>query len=171
MKLEEKLISLSEYGIEFKTYKNNFIITITYHDGWSIIKPSDEKIKFIRDNNNPNTYYYATEVSADRTHLEGIFATIDETIKYNKELEEKMILLKEKIDELSKLFVDKPISELRRLEFKIPPQKKSTSTKKKKEEKEEETAIKEIESIDSEIDKKIKLSVEKVKNKNKKEIK
>ncbi len=177
MKLEEKLISLSEYGIEFKTYKNNFIIAITYHDGWSIIKPSDEKIKFIRDNKKPNTYYYATEVSADRTHLEGIFATIDETINYNKELEEKMILLKEKIDELSKLFVDKPISELRRLEFKIPQQKKSTSTKKKKEEtirkeeKEEETSIKEIERIDSEIDKKIKLSVEKVKNKNKKEIK
>ena len=98
MKLEEKLISLSEYGIGFRTYKNNFIITITYRDGWSIIKPSDEKIKFIKDNNKSNTYYYATEVDVDMTHLEGIFATIDETIKYNKELEEKMILLKKKID-------------------------------------------------------------------------
>ena len=174
MKLEEKLISLSEYGISFRTYKNNFIITITYNDGWSVIKPSDEKIKFLKDKDHANMYYYATEVSSDMSHLEGIFNTIDETISYNKEIEEKTLLLKSKIDELSKLFVDTPISDLKRLEFVIPQPKKTSSNRKKK-----ETAIKseekqkvvknkdekqEIETVENEIDKKIKMSIERVNN-------
>lgn len=180
MKLEEKLISLSEYGISFRTYKNNFIITITYSDGWSVIKPSDEKIKFLKDKDNANTYYYATEVNSDMTHLEGIFNTIDETISYNKEIEEKTLLLKSKIDELSKLFVDTPIADLKRLEFVIPPQKKASTTRKKKEtdEKKEEKPkqtrkkketpekVTEETNTESEFDKKIKMSIERV-NKNK----
>ena len=172
MRLEEKLISLSEYGVNFRTYKDNFIVSITFKDGWSIIKPSDEKIKFLKDNEKSNTYYYATEVSKDTTHLEGIFETIDETINHNKEVEEKVVLLKEKIDELSKLFVDTPISELKRLEFKIPPQKKTgQSSKKKKETQVRSKEKKELEvkneetSVENDIDKKIKISMEKVNNK------
>lgn len=181
MKLEEKLISLSEYGIGFRTYKNNFVISITFREGWSIIKPSDEMIKFMRDTEKHNTYYYATEVSSDLVHLEGIFNSIDETISYNKEIEEKTALLKEKIDELSKLFIDTPISDLKKLEFVIPQPKKTTTKRKKttksdKKTKTEEAKTKteenkpEVQKIEekieeSEIDKKIKLSMEKVNNK------
>ena len=172
MKLEEKLIELSEYGISFRTYKNNFIITLTYNDGWTVIKPSDEQIKFMKDKEKVNTYYYATEVSNDMTHLEAIFNTIGETISYNKEIEAKTALLKEKIDELSKLFVDTPITDLQRLEFVIPPQKKNASAKKTAQKKstpakkKQETQEKKEEPVvtDSDLDKKIKASVERVNN-------
>ena len=165
MKLEEKIASLSEYGLGFRTYEGNYIFFITYKEGWAVIQPSDEEIKFMRDDKNPNTYYYVTKIG-DMARFQGIFDTIDETIMYNKEIEDKNVLFKE---ELFQLFIDKPIDKLRTLEFFFPPQKKTNKKAskpkltKKVEEKEEGPKTEKTDEDDlNEIDKKIELAMEKV---------
>ena len=171
MKLEEKIASLSEYGLGFRTYEGNYIFYITYKEGWAVIQPSDEEIKFMKDDKNPNTYYYVTKIG-DMTRFQGIFDTIDETIMYNKEIEDKNVLFKEKTEELFQLFIDTPIEKLRTLEFTFPLQKKTTKRQtkpkatKKEEEKKEEPKIEKKEEDDlNEIDKKIELAMEKVNKK------
>ncbi len=170
MKLEEKIASLSEYGLGFRTYENNYIIYITYKDDWAVIQPSDEEIKFMRDDKNPNTYYYVTKIG-DVSKFQGIFDTIDETIIYNKEIEEKNTLFKEKTEELFQLFIDKPISELKKLQFTFPPQKKNgkkqnriKSAKKTEEKQTERKQVEEKNEEDdlNEIDNKIMVAIEKV---------
>lgn len=170
MKLEEKIASLSEYGLGFRTYENNYIIYITYKDDWAVIQPSDEEIKFMRDDKNPNTYYYVTKIG-DVSKFQGIFDTIDETIIYNKEIEEKNTLFKEKTEELFQLFIDKPLSELKMLQFTFPPQKKNgkkqNRTKSAKKTEEKQTESKQVEEKNeeddlNEIDNKIMVAIEKV---------
>lgn len=172
MKLEEKIASLSEYGLGFRTYENNYIIFITYKEDWAVIQPSDEDIKFMKDDKNPNTYYYVTKIG-DMSKFQGIFDTIDETIMYNKEIEDKNTLFKQKTEELFQLFLDKPISELRTLEFTFPRQKKTSkkqkTTKKKEENIKQEEEIKVDEKKEEpdeleEIDNKIMIAIEKVNN-------
>lgn len=164
MKLEEKIASLSEYGLGFRTYKNNYIFFITYKDGWAVIQPSDEEIKFMKDDKNPNTYYYVTEMG-DINKFQSIFETIDETILYNKEIEDKNALFKEKTEELFQLFIDKPITQLRKLQFSFPPQKKTNKKQSKaKSVKKEEVKKEDKKNEDdlNEIDNKIMVAIEKV---------
>ena len=175
MNLQDKLVSLSDYNIGFRTYENNFIITIVYKDDWAIIEPSDKDVKFFKDENKQNTYYYITQIGGKKDGLQNIFNTIDETIMYNKELEEKVELLKEKINQLYDLFNAKSIDELKTLEFVTKKGKSNRQRKKPKEETKEtvaSTVVKEeaneTASVET-LDDKIMKSINKVSNKQKKE--
>ena len=144
MRLQDRLIELAEYGIGFNMHDGNFLVNITYKDGWSVIKPSDESISFMHDSKRTNTYYYSAPITTDIAH---IFEAIDETITYNKEMEEKVQLFKERVEELQELFAKLPLSMVRKLTFTVPedseeikkqPKKKTTRKKSQKKPKEEE---------------------------------
>lgn len=120
MDLQGKLIELSDYGVSFNVSNGNFVVRIQYSGEWDVISPEDEKIGFYRDDKDSNVYYYVAPVSVD---LERLFAAIDETIVYNHELEEKVVLFKEKMKELQAIFADEPIELLRTLEFKLKRKK------------------------------------------------
>lgn len=137
MNLQDKLISLSDYKIGFTMYDEKFLISITYKDTWSVIMPEDKEITFMKDEKHDNIFYYTTPLNGDPQHLQHIFDTIDETIAYNKELEDKVVLFNEKIEEMQDLFAKKSIDELRTMEFTFKTSKRKTAkkTNKKKEEK------------------------------------
>ena len=97
MNLQSKLVELAEYGIGFNMHTGHVLVNITYKPGWAVIKPTDETITFMSDEQNENLYYYSAPMTTD---IASIFTTIDETIAYNKELEEKVILFKERVGEL-----------------------------------------------------------------------
>lgn len=174
MNLQDKLISLSDYKIGFTMYDEKFLVSITYKDTWSVIMPEDKEITFMKDEKHDNIFYYTTPLNGDPQHLQHIFDTIDETIAYNKELEDKVVLFNSKIEEMQDIFSKKSIDELRTMEFTFKTQKRKTKkTNKKKEEKtssetcnEEKQVpelIKEQEEIPLDIDKKIEAAMNKKK--------
>ena len=143
MDLQEKLIELSEYGVSFNVASGNFVIKIKYNSNWTIIQPDGNEIAFYRDENDDSVYYYVASVT---TSIDKIFFAIDETIEYNRELELKVELFKEKMSELQEIFAQEPLDVLRTLEFKLKKKKKE-KTKKEKVVKEKEDDINNIEEV------------------------
>lgn len=171
MDLQDKIVSLSEYKLSFQTSNDNFIISIIYKDKWAVIEPANKDIGFFKDDKTPNKYYYVAKLS-DSEGLQCIFDTINETIIYNKELEAKISLIKEKCDELYQIFMDKPLEELQTLQFvtKPQPRKKKASASKPKAKSEKKTAPvvdeeKPVEDGADVIDKKIMKSIAQVNEK------
>lgn len=172
MNLQDKLMSLSDYNIGFTMYDGNFLISITYKDTWSVISPEDEAITFMKDENNPNLFYYSTPLNDETQHLQHIFDTIDETIAYNKELEAKVELFKKKTEEMQSIFAEKSIEELMTMEFTFKTKRKTAkkTTKKKTDKTSEETCKEEKQAPEVEkreepmdIDKKIEAAMNKKK--------
>lgn len=140
MDLQEKLIELSEYGVSFNVANDNFVIKIKYNDNWTIIQPDGDDIAFYRDENVNSVYYYVAPIT---TSIDKIFAAIDETIDYNRELELKVQLFKVKMTELQEIFTHESLEVLNTLEFKF---------KKKREKLKKDKIIKEKEEILDESD-------------------
>ena len=130
MKLQDRLISLAEYGVGFNMHDGNVLVNITYKEGWSVIEPSDDTITFMSDDKRPNTYYYSAPLTTDMSH---IFEAIDETVNYNKELEEKVRLFQQRVEDMQELFAKRPLSELKTMKFvfdeETPAPKKKTQKK------------------------------------------
>lgn len=137
---DKMFIALSEYNIGLQTYEGNFVVSLRYPDGWAVIEPSEENIRFMRDAEQKGVYYYVVPTSEGENGLNGVFKVVNETVMYNKELQEKVELLNAKIKELQDIFVDNPISELRKLEFVIKGKKKKASKKQKAEQPQNEIA-------------------------------
>lgn len=135
---DKMFIALSEYNIGLQTYEGNFVVSLRYPDGWAVIEPSDESIKFMRDGEQTGVYYYIVPTSDGENGLNGIFSVVKETVMYNKELQEKVELLNSKIKELQDIFVNNSISKLRTLEFVFKPQRKKTGKTQKAKTKSEE---------------------------------
>lgn len=128
MDLQDKIISLAGYGIGFNVYDGNFLVNITYNKNWAVIKPEDKNVKFMRDKDNTDVYYYSVPVDK-KDSLQNAFDTIEETIRYNKELEAKVALFKLKLVDLQQVFAEKSLEELQNMEFSF---KKKTKTSVKK---------------------------------------
>ena len=120
MNMKDKLLSLSEYSIGFNIYDGNFVINITYPNGWTVVDNNDKDIQFARDGSRPNLYYYIAPISVN---VERIFEMIDDVITYNVELEEKVKLFQIKVAELKALFTEESIETLNTLEFKVKRKK------------------------------------------------
>lgn len=127
--LQEKLVSLSEYGTQFEVAKGMFVIRLKYPTDWSVIQPSDDVVKMYKDEAEVGVYYYTMSIASE---LSLLFEAIDETIGYNKEMEEKVELFKEMLEKLRGIFAEESIETLKTLEFKM--KKKKTRQIKMKEE-------------------------------------
>lgn len=138
MDLQEKLIELSEYNVSFNVANGNFVIRIKYDENWTIIQPDGEDISFFRDDKDDTVYYYVASITVG---IDRLFYAIDETIDYNHELEEKIVLFKEKMNELQELFTSEPIDVLSTLEFKV--KKRKDKQKKEKTVQEEKANVEE----------------------------
>ena len=172
MNLQDKLISLSEYNISFRINDGNIIVSIEYKDGWTIISPEDSDVKLMKSKEK-NVFYYCTNMDVDKSHIQSIFDTIEETIRFNKESEATVELFKVKIAELEKLFSEKSYDELKTLKF-LTKSVKTTSKKSKAKKDTGEKDVSVVEKVDdgqkdsetvSDLDKIIE---ESIKNKNKK---
>lgn len=148
--LQEKLVSLSTYGATFEVSKGNFIVRVKYKDDWTIIQPSDDVVKMYKDEHDANLYYYVTPITTDIALL---FECIDDTIGYNKEMEEKVEYFKEKLGELRELFASESLDTLKTLEFKVKRRKVKAVQKKEEPvvEKEPITEYAEPEPITEEV--------------------
>lgn len=136
MNWEDKIKELSNYNIAFEIREGYYHISIIFQDGWDVILPESENIYVEKRN---DAYHYIASI--DTVNLNDIFACIESTIDYNKDLERKLELFKEKTIELQEIFSNESYDKLKTIEFTFPKEKKKT--KKKKETKTENIVEKE----------------------------
>jgi hypothetical protein len=128
MTLNEQLIRLSSYKINFNIYEGTVIISLEYPKDWTILEINSSDIQTTSEN---GRQFYWVPLQMD---VEKVFELIDETIEYNKDIEAKSELFKQKIDEMRKIFLEADLQTLRTMEFKM--KKKKLPKKKVTEEKE-----------------------------------
>lgn len=131
MTLQDRLVELSQYGVNFSIANGTFVITIKYDKGWDIIQPDEEGVECYRDDNNTDIYYYTAPISVN---IDKLFESIYTTINYNKDIEKKLELFKAKMKELQEVFAAEDLETLKGLEFKFKkkrgkPKKKDTKEK------------------------------------------
>lgn len=172
--LQQKLVSLSEYNVSFEVANGKFVIRLSYPENWTVISPMNEGVELFKDEKVDNVFYYVSSMTTD---MNALFAAVDDTISYNKELEEKTELLKKMVEELQEIFVKEPISVLKTLKFEMKKAKEKKKAAPKKKESVEERTVKEepkfeeevneqeTDTVPSDIDKKIE---EAIKSKSKK---
>lgn len=114
MDLQNRIKNISEYFKGLDYVENLLIIKVQYKDRWSIFNSKDESIKVTPDDNVPNLFFYYGDNSLDYNLF---FELIEQTIKHNLERENKVLLLKSKIEELKNIFIDEDIETLSTLKF------------------------------------------------------
>lgn len=120
MTLQDFLIKLSAYNINFRVYSGNFVIEVKFDSSWTLVKPDNPNIAFANDDDVPGLCYYMTPVTTD---LSEVFDAINDTVRFNEELKLKISLFKEKVEELHKLFADESYDRLKTLVFKMDKRK------------------------------------------------
>ena len=128
MSLNEQLIRLSSYKINFNIYEGTVIISLEYPKDWTVLQVNSNDIQTTSEN---GRQFYWVPLQTD---VEKVFELIDETIECNKDIEAKSELFKQKIDEMRKIFLEEDLQTLRTMEFKM--KKKKLPKKKVTEEKE-----------------------------------
>lgn len=145
MTLNEQLIRLSSYKINFNIYEGTVIISLEYPKDWTVLQVNSNDIQTTSEN---GRQFYWVPLQTD---VEKVFELIHETIEYNKDIEAKSELFKQKIDEMRKIFLEEDLHTLKTMEFKM--KKKKLPKKKVMEGKEDN-----ITEIGNVVDNKEKLS-------------
>lgn len=117
MTLNEQLIRLSSYKINFNIYEGTVIISLEYPKDWTVLEINSSDIQTTSEN---GRQFYWVPLQMD---VEKVFELIDETIEYNKDIEAKSELFKQKIDEMRKIFLEEDLQTLRTMEFKMKKKK------------------------------------------------
>ena len=111
MDWENRLKKLNNYDVSFEIKQGYYHIALKYDDGWSILDSDNENI-YIQEKNGFHHYI----ASADNVKIDDLFNIIDATIEYNLDLQKKLILFKEKTEEI---FSNEDYETLKTIEFKI----------------------------------------------------
>lgn len=122
------------YEFGFDILEGTIVAHVKYPKKWKVVDLDENSpLKTFLDTPSGRQYYWADS----NMDLDIILDAIDETVEFNKDMEARIALLCEKIEELNKLFSEKDLTELQKLEFTFKtdePVKKTKKTKKKKEE-------------------------------------
>lgn len=114
--IQERLNLLKPYFKGLKVAENYRIAEFNLKRGWEV--PENDNIqvqqKEVKDN---GTMLYNMFYSDKKTFDQIIDFVEEEVIKHNLEIEEKEALLRAKVEELKRVFEDKPLTELNNLKF------------------------------------------------------
>lgn len=127
MNLEKKLNEFAKYDIYFEIYKKEYYhVSVKFEDGWTVVEPENEYIHVEQRN---DTYHYMGKIGS--VSMEDIFNAIDETVKFNKDLEMKVELFRKYTKELEQLFSTEKYEVLKTLTFNLRKPKKKQIKKEK----------------------------------------
>lgn len=111
------IVEYAVYNLSMRIEDGYYIVTLHYPQKWKGIAPDEgSTVRVVNDDSDRTVFYYMTEVE---NGVDEIFNLVDETISYNKELELKAALIKEKVKELEELFISEPYDRLLLLKFVI----------------------------------------------------
>jgi hypothetical protein len=115
-----ELKDIFEYLVSVRKLKNYLTIDIEFPNHWKIPKKYVQEDKIIENqkvNENKRFFSFVSEFNEDV--LNKTVENIKNIIAYNKEIEMKESLLKQKIDELKKIFEKENLESLQLLKFDI----------------------------------------------------
>ena len=127
MNLQKRLIKLSEYKCSFEYVENYFLISVVYPEGWSIVPSSKEGITI---KTKDGVTYYVADANME---MDDIFDVVDETIRYNFDIDKKVSLLNHYVIKLRELFSSNDLERLEKLTFEfkdVQSKPKKTNVKK-----------------------------------------
>lgn len=125
MTMQDILIELSDYDVNCQIKNGFFMIGVRFNKNWQVLEPTNDLIEFVPQN---GMHYYGASIQ-DVTFDE-VFQCIKDTIEYNKDLERRLVLFQEKIEELRELFKDEDFDKLKTLEFVFKPIEEKKNNKK-----------------------------------------
>ena len=119
-----ELKDIFQYLVSVRKLKNYLTIDIEFPTTWKIPKKFVQEDKIIENqkvNENSRFFSFVSEFNEDALNL--TVQNIKNIINYNKEIELKEKLLKQKIDELKKMFESKKLENLQTLKFELYEEK------------------------------------------------
>ena len=119
-----ELKDIFQYLISVRKLKQYLTIDIEFPDQWKIPKKFVQEDKIVENEKVTDGYRFFSFVSEfDEKQLNITVKNIKNIIAYNKEIEMKEKLLKQKIDELKKVFESENLDKLQSLKFDILEEK------------------------------------------------
>lgn len=112
---QEKLNELRPYVTGIRFVKDLPVVDVVLRDGWDMFE--SETVIYKPSNNNQN--YFMVHPKNPKDSLDIVLSHVEYVIDFNVEKENKLTLLKAKIEELKMLFTDKSLNDLENLKFVI----------------------------------------------------
>ena len=116
MMIQERLNDLRPYVTGIRFVKNMGVVDVVFNDGWDVYEGNEVTYKPSQNNKNYFMFHPKNQESND---FDMILDHVEDIINGNIEKENKLVLLKAKIEELKMLFSDKSLKELEKLKFVI----------------------------------------------------
>lgn len=127
MKLKERIENLGTYFASMNVAAENGIIyvQVKFPQTWGCSEVTEHNfnVKAVRDEM-PGYFYFFADMTVG---FDAIFDAIEFNIRFNEEAQAKVSLLREKIEELKKIFENEDITVLHTLEFKYKKKKPKTN--------------------------------------------
>lgn len=119
-----ELKDIFQFLVSVRKLKKYITIDIEFPNQWKIPKRFVQEDKIVENEKITDGYRFFSFVSEfDEDQLNETISNIKNIISYNKEIEMKEKLLKQKIDELKKVFENENIDKLHSLKFDILEEK------------------------------------------------
>jgi hypothetical protein len=112
--VQKRISELKPFVIQMGFSGDYIKVDTQFKPKWVLL--DTENIKYTPNKDGKTYKFYA---SSETTEIDEILDLIEEIINHNKEREEKLVLLKNKADELKNIFTNKGLIELKRLRFVI----------------------------------------------------
>jgi hypothetical protein len=110
---QEKLNELRPYVTGIRFVKDLPVVDVLLLENWDMFESDSVTYKSSSNNNN----YFMVFPKNSEDSIDSVLDHVEYVIDFNVEKENKLSLLKAKIEELKFLFSDKPLKELERLKF------------------------------------------------------
>jgi len=114
--IKERLNNLRPYVRGVRFVKDMAVVDVVFKDGWDVYENSIVTYKPSKSSKNYFMFFPMDQESSD---FDLLLDHIEDIIESNIERENKLVLLKAKVEELKVLFDSKPLTELERLKFKF----------------------------------------------------
>ena len=112
---QEKLNELRPYVTGIRFVKDLPVVDVVLLENWDMFESDNVTYK----NSNTNDSYYMVFPKDKGDSIDSVLNHVEYVIDFNVEKENKLTLLKAKIEELKVLFSDKPLTDLEKLKFVI----------------------------------------------------
>ena len=114
--IQEKLNSLRPYVTGLRFVKDLPVVDLVIKEGWNMFE--SDKVSYKPSANNKN--YFMVFPKDPKDSIDDVVTHVEHIIDINIEKENKLVLLKAKIEELKQLFTDKSLKDLERLKYVFP---------------------------------------------------
>ncbi len=111
--IQEKLNSLRPYVTGLRFVKDLPVVDMLINEGWDMFESDSVSYKLSNSNKN----YFMLFPKNPKDVLDVVITHAEHVINVNVEKENKLVLLRAKIEELKTLFSDKPLKDLEKLKF------------------------------------------------------